>query len=708
MPGNKNGRPTSPIKSNPGSLRRKNSRILGQPSQSSLYSSYTKDREELKPKVTEEQTSTPITDTPTDTTTDTTTDTPTSTPNPETNTTQSRGKNWSIWPRRSIYTSDDSRPTSKQSATINNDTSAASIKSEKSSKSTVQETQQQQQAEETNSSTPTPTPTPNIEVPDESKISRSPTKEVERNWMSWRKPSLTSLKKAAATESDTELSTSQPKAIETKDSNNSSKTKDDFIDPNLKKNERTSSWSFWNSSNSELKSKTSNVLLSSEDAVLFESNEATENDKQKAIASKKLSSKPHIPNQVVPVFETLPYYSTTTSVINNFNNLKYQFGFKVEDPKHLYRLSSRSNNDIKKVLIIGVHGFFPTKVLRPLIGEPTGTSIKFAKEAEKSILRWAERENLNISIQKIALEKEGKIFDRVEFFYNVMKKWEKDIQTADYIYIAAHSQGSPVSILLLSRLIEDGIIDLNKTKKISLLAMAGINNGPFYGVDQKLFVRAYSTIENDSLMELFQFQNFNSVHSKDFIDSLKNIVNNNVKITFIGSINDQLVPLYSSTCLHVRHPNLFRATYIDGSSQTPNFVSKAVSLSNHLHNIGKSDHGVIKEISNSLAGPLTGGGHSKIYNDPQVYDLALNFSLYTNDLKYQIPLHFKPYSIETLGMNPYHLPWCMRGLLFETKIHIPNGDEEIDELFKEFENWKPETKQLKDMKYRLNGIKSKL
>lgn len=531
--------------------------------------------------------------------------------------------------------------------------------------------------------------TPGVKSDDASIKSKEDRKD---SWIGWTKrPSSTSLKK-----------TLDEEVLQNDDTVKSVAREEEPRVPASK--DRQYSWSFWNNSTTAASPSNdpslSNVLLSGGDAVLFEE---TDHPSRSA----KPTQKPKIPSIVVPTFEnSLPYYSMGTSAINNFNRLRYTLGFEVPDPKHLYRVSSPPKN-IKKVLIIGVHGFFPTKVLRPLIGEPTGTSIKFANEAEKAVWRWANRENIPITVQKIALEREGRIFNRVEFLYEVLKKWQKDVESADYIYFAAHSQGCPVSIILLARLIEDGIIT-TESKKISMLLMAGINNGPFYGVDQKLFVRAYSTIESDSLMELFQFQNFESVHSREFLTSLKTVIKNNVKLTFVGSINDQLVPLYSSTCLHVRHPNIFRATYIDGSSNTPSFVSRSVSMANHLHNIGHSDHGVIKEISNSLAGPLTGGGHSTIYNDPQVYDLALSFSLYTNDLRYDIPLHFKPYVIEQLGTNPYHLPWCMRGLLFEARAHWTGAESEINKLLEEFEAWKPETKQLKDMKYRLNGIKSKL
>ena len=276
--------------------------------------------------------------------------------------------------------------------------------------------------------------------------------------------------------------------------------------------------------------------------------------------------------------------------------------------------------------------------------------------------------------------------------------------------------------MLLAKLIETGIIDIDtvvssdappismsvkrKKKIISILAMAGVNNGPFYGADQTFFVKAYSAIESDSLKELFEFQNFRSVLSQKYIQSLRICIASNVKISYVGSINDQLVPLYSSTCQFAHHPNIFKATFVDRDSRTPAFITRIVSIANNLINLGFDDHGIIKEISASLAGTLTGGGHSKIYNEGQVYELGIQFALETTDLPVDVPVLYKAYEVDQLDANPYHLPWCMRGLLYETGIHL--GRNQIDSLFAEFEEWEPETKQLKNVKYRLNGLKSKL
>ncbi|CDO92071.1 unnamed protein product [Kluyveromyces dobzhanskii CBS 2104] len=519
--------------------------------------------------------------------------------------------------------------------------------------------------------------------------------------------------------------------------------------PSLRENndttDQTSSsrtpWLFWNKKDETkeaLRNKspplTSNELIVGDTygAILFKtrSEEETSTD---AGALNSNEAEGHNFNLLVPDFHSLPKASIIKSIYSQITKLGMLWDMNKTNapkPSSLYRrdpqisLNKLSDGKTKpvKVLIIGVHGFFPTKMIRPLIGEPTGTSMKFILEAETAVSRWFQKHDTHAEISKIALEKEGKVLDRVEFFFDVLKRWINEINSADFVYFVAHSQGCPVTIMLLAKLIEAGIIDIDnittsegspisinsteKKKIISILAMAGINNGPFYGADQTFFVKAYSAIESDSLKELFEFQNFHSVLSQKFIQSLRICIASNVKIAFVGSINDQLVPLYSSTCQFAHHPNIFKATFVDKDSRTPAFITRIVSIANHLINLGYDDHSIIKEISASLAGTLTGGGHSKIYNEGQVYELGIRFALETTDLPTEVPVIYKGYEVDQLGSNPYHLPWCMRGLLYETGVHL--GKEEIDMLFSEFEQWDPETKQLKNVKYRLNGLKSKL
>lgn len=57
--------------------------------------------------------------------------------------------------------------------------------------------------------------------------------------------------------------------------------------------------------------------------------------------------------------------------------------------------------------------------------------------------------------------------------------------------------------------------------------------------------------------------------------------------------------------------------------------------------------------------------------------------------------------------NPFQLPWSMRGLLEEDVVKT-KLEREARELLLRFDEWKPTTKVLKDVKFRLEVIKSKL
>jgi hypothetical protein len=69
-------------------------------------------------------------------------------------------------------------------------------------------------------------------------------------------------------------------------------------------------------------------------------------------------------------------------------------------------------------------------------------------------------------------------------------------------------------------------------------------------------------------------------------------------------------------------------------------------------------------------------------------------------------LDLKKYEVPSTA-NPYVLPWIMRGLLEEEFVKNELNSE-THELLKQFDDWKPSTKVLKDVKYRLEAVRSKL
>ena len=70
---------------------------------------------------------------------------------------------------------------------------------------------------------------------------------------------------------------------------------------------------------------------------------------------------------------------------------------------------------------------------------------------------------------------------------------------------------------------------------------------------------------------------------------------------------------------------------------------------------------------------------------------------------------FADYEVPASGSNanPYFLPWALRGIL-EEEVVKRELQEEVQVLVQEFEEWRPSSKVLKDVRFRLEGVRSKL
>ncbi|KAL4975383.1 hypothetical protein BDW66DRAFT_69005 [Aspergillus desertorum] len=398
-----------------------------------------------------------------------------------------------------------------------------------------------------------------------------------------------------------------------------------------------------------------------------------------------------IPSQVLPAFkDTFALQDRPTLLQSLGRFLHYN---KEPSNKHVHKLAYPQR--IKKALAIGIHGYFPAPLLRSVLGQPTGTSVRFSTLAAEAISKYTDDQGYTCEIQKIALEGEGRIAERVDLLWKLLLNWMEEIRSADFILVACHSQGVPVGIMLVAKLILFGCINANR---VGVCAMAGVNLGPF--ADYK------SRWISGSAGELFEFALPYSIVSKDYESALRTCIDFGVRISYVGSIDDQLVSLESSLFSPVSHPYIYRAAFVDGRVHAPSFVSHLVGFVLKLRNLGISDHGLIRELSSPLAGSLyTGEGHSRLYDEEAVYRLAIEFALETSPVS-NVPLQIKR-NYPPPVPNPYILPFAMRGLLEEEYVRHELCNETM-ELLKQFDDWKPTSKVLKDVKFRLEGIRSKL
>ncbi|CAG8124088.1 unnamed protein product [Penicillium salamii] len=406
-------------------------------------------------------------------------------------------------------------------------------------------------------------------------------------------------------------------------------------------------------------------------------------------ASKQLQK--ILPNQVLPSFQETYSFEESPSILQSLGRLLHYS--KGEEIGHVSKV--REPLRVKRALAIGVHGYFPAPLIRSVLGQPTGTSIRFSNMAADAIRKYTESHGYTCDIEKIALEGEGRIAERVDLLWKLLLNWMEEIRKADFVMIACHSQGVPVGVMLVAKLIQFGCLD---AKRVGICAMAGVNLGPFPTYRSRFI--------NGSAGELFEFALPFSKVSKEYESALRCTLDFGVRISYIGSIDDQLVSLESSLFSPVAHPYVYRAVFVDGRVHAPSFLSHLVGFALKLRNLGISDHGLIRELSAPLAGSLySGEGHSRLYEDEAVYSMAIEFALETSSIP-NSTLSIKR-ATSSVSPNPYILPFAMRGLLEEEYVRREmHGD--TMELLKQFDDWKPSSKVLKDVKFRLEGIRSKL
>ena len=220
---------------------------------------------------------------------------------------------------------------------------------------------------------------------------------------------------------------------------------------------------------------------------------------------------PPPPNHVLPSFEsTYPSPLAKESLFSRVT--RALLPTNATYPIHPGALHARSHHvtppTIRRAVAIGIHGFFPLRIIRSVIGEPTGTSVKFATLASEAIHRFSDRQYgspTEIEVVKIALEGEGTVAARIDMLWKNLagkKEWMDHIREADLILVACHSQGSPVGAGIMARLVEEGIVLIERTR-LGLLCVAGIHLGPAIDVGQRVVIKAYNAIESEAARELY-------------------------------------------------------------------------------------------------------------------------------------------------------------------------------------------------------------
>lgn len=371
---------------------------------------------------------------------------------------------------------------------------------------------------------------------------------------------------------------------------------------------------------------------------------------------------------------------------------------------HLYYDSQKkrkhsSKRVVKKAIVICFHGFLPQKIVKNIIGEGTFSSQKMTELATKELKRWADIHQVELTIESINLEGYGKLFERVNECLSILENWVENISNSDFILAVSNSHSVPLAIHVIARLITSGYLD--KTEKLGFIGFSGICMGPIPEVESKISIRGNVGQDTDIISEILDLEDPDSLQSKELSRNMKVLIKKNFKVTFIGSLNDCFSPLYSSLGLHLLHPNIYRALYIDGSQHQPDFLTSLFNLILTVKNLNFSDHGLLIELSNFFTGQIGDGQHSKVLTNKYGYRIGINNMLNTSDLFYQKKVMEELTNVREYTTNSYHIPWCLRGFLEELQKLQKHFDAKqiIEQLYEEFKSWEPETQRMKDLRY---------
>lgn len=386
--------------------------------------------------------------------------------------------------------------------------------------------------------------------------------------------------------------------------------------------------------------------------------------------------------------------------------------------------SADDKDSSKRALIIGIHSYLPRQITENLEEGDSVCAGKMVAVASKELGKWADENNLTVKKQTISMDGYGEFFDRVSNCLSLLDNWINAVSSADIVLVVADVQSTAIAIHVLSRLITAGYLE--NTAYLGFIGLAGVFLGPSLDADAKITIkRSGDSLENKVMVQLFDFQDCQSLQSKELLRHVKILIGRNVKLTLAASLTDTLAPVYSSLCLHVSHPNIFRAIYIDGRSKQPDFIITLVSLALTIKNLNLNDHKLLVELSSmfiaiaweyrkrkNFAANKRRSHTNAMFTNRYLYRTGIQNMLETSNLMFkQTVQEQEDFDIEEMSTNEYHIPWCMRGFIEElsklkkkedrrTDRHFDvDTGQLINQLLEEFRAWQPTQKAYKDFRY---------
>lgn len=329
------------------------------------------------------------------------------------------------------------------------------------------------------------------------------------------------------------------------------------------------------------------------------------------------------------------------------------------------RFLSPPSTSPKSVLIIGVHGWFPTRILQQFVGIPTGTSTRLSTMMEEAM----QREASEIKIERVAVEGDGSVHERLALHWEQLKEHRGKLKNYDQIVLIGHSQGVPVALLLASKLAEL----LRPEQRISLVGLAGVLGGARLSLPADLPAGSAPGI-GQATRELFEMARPSSEIAQTIDKALIALLQRGSRMALIAGLMDPVVPLSSSLRPNISSDLIWRSIYTQKSTTDPILLAMINLILVMLQRQHPEASLLLEAIHEFTAGSIYSQrrAHSALHADPNVYTVAARWILQPHPVKSEATL------AELGKASRYHVPWILRGLK-------GNKDKEIQQCLLELE-----------------------
>ncbi|GMM38738.1 hypothetical protein DASC09_060770 [Saccharomycopsis crataegensis] len=362
--------------------------------------------------------------------------------------------------------------------------------------------------------------------------------------------------------------------------------------------------------------------------------------------------------------------------------------------RHLYHDSKLTHKDHKnnsseldlqkKLLVVNIQNFLPLELLK-YVDDKSVYSVDSSKAIINLARRWGQSKGFDtdtLEIELLTLRGKNLVTDQVEnFFEIIIKNWIMKFSECDYLLFVGNFNSGPIAVHILSKCFKKYKKIFADISKIGIISINGIWSGPLITNNEKKSRDKNDTStrkskrsrSNDSNVdagnvtiestysvkkeiehldkkianEMFQYADPDSEYSYWLDYDIRHLLSqSNVKISFIGSMNAKLVPLYSSLCCQFSHPNINRLVYMNNKGKLfSKFVVNLVKVCVTVKNLGYDDYNMLVYLSDYLIrnsmNPMISSSSkpnllhedcASIYQHEETFQSALQFCLETTNL----------------------------------------------------------------------------